>query len=240
MIKQLEERATLDLYDGKVQEGIGWTLRQVGEALGAKSWESGDGTETVEGDVWHELQNIMAAAGLVTPAGDMLTGSYLATLQAENAGLRGRYDEQALFLAEDAQAFKDLDLQIASLTEDRDRLAVALNTPELHDFAAGVVSEAQHQRERFGVDHDAGKEPADWFWLLGYLAGKALRAAVTDDTEKALHHCISSAAALANWHAALSGHSHFMRPGTHHDNAARSPLKITGEVSGLDGDVRDL
>jgi hypothetical protein len=31
--------------------------------------------------------------------------------------------------------------------------------------------------------------------------------------DKALHHTISTAAALANWHAALSGTSNTMRPG---------------------------
>lgn len=91
-------------------------------------------------------------------------------------------------------------------------LEAALNTPELHDFATGVVSEAQHQRVRWGSDHDAGKQPEDWFWLLGYLAGKALKAHASGDTEKALHHTISSAAALANWHAAIQGQTN-MRPG---------------------------
>lgn len=88
-----------------------------------------------------------------------------------------------------------------------------LNTPELHNFAAGVVQEAAHQRERWGPSHDVGKEPQDWFWLLGYLGGKALKAHASGDTDKALHHCISSAAALANWHAAISGAYTDFRPG---------------------------
>lgn len=93
-------------------------------------------------------------------------------------------------------------------------LARQLWTPEVDDFTAGVVAEAQHQRVRWGSEHDAGKEPQDWYWLLAYLSGKALRAAIDGDQEKALHHCISSAAVLANWHAFISGqHSHF-RPGT--------------------------
>ena len=89
----------------------------------------------------------------------------------------------------------------------------ALNTPELHDFSRGVVTEAQHQRVRWGRTHDAGKTNADWFWLVGYLAGKALSAATTGNTDKALHHTISTAAALANWHAALNGDYNSMRPG---------------------------
>jgi hypothetical protein len=94
-----------------------------------------------------------------------------------------------------------------------ERLEKLLNAPEIHDFARGVVLEAAHQRDRWKAEHDAGKAPEDWFWLLGYLGGKALDAAKRGDTDKALHHCISSAAALANWHAALSGTDTSMRPG---------------------------
>lgn len=94
-----------------------------------------------------------------------------------------------------------------------------LNAPELHDFASGVTLEAAHQRQRWGADHDAGKAPEDWFWLLGFLGGKALHAAKAGDRDKALHHTISTAAALANWHAALLGVSTSMRPGI--DPAAR-------------------
>lgn len=93
------------------------------------------------------------------------------------------------------------------------RLHGLLNAPELHDFASGAVLEAAHQRQRYPSEHDAGKAPSDWFWLIGYLAGKALAAAVVGDVDKAKHHCISTAAALANWHAALSGVNTDMRPG---------------------------
>lgn len=91
----------------------------------------------------------------------------------------------------------------------RDRL----NTPEVEDFASAVVAEAQHQRHRWPSDHDAGKTPLDWFWLIGFLAQKAAFAAIAGDRDKALHHCISTAAALANWHAAIAGQSTLMRPG---------------------------
>lgn len=97
-----------------------------------------------------------------------------------------------------------------------------LNTPELHDFAKGVVSEAQHQRARWGAEHDAGKTDGDWFWLVGFLAGKALHAAGAGNIEKALHHTISTAAALGNWHAALSGASNTMRPGIDPARAKRA------------------
>lgn len=103
--------------------------------------------------------------------------------------------------------------ELAQLRAEVARLTAVLNTPELHDFASAVVLEAAHQRERWAADHDSGKQPSDWFWLLGYLSGKALAAALAGDVAKALHHCISSAAALANWHAALLGVSTAMRPG---------------------------
>lgn len=103
----------------------------------------------------------------------------------------------------------DLKVARAEIT----RLQGLLNTPELHDFARGVTLEAAHQRQRWAANHDAGKEHADWFWLTGYLAGKAFAAALSGDLEKAKHHCISTAAALANWHAALAGTDHTMRPG---------------------------
>lgn len=72
-----------------------------------------------------------------------------------------------------------------------------LNTPELVDFASAVVREAAHQRNRWGEKHDAEKSDADWFWLVGYVAGKALH-----KPEKRLHHIITTASVLANWHAA--------------------------------------
>lgn len=94
-----------------------------------------------------------------------------------------------------------------------DHRAAVINSPETADFMAGVPLEAAHQRERWGSDHDAGKTPFDWFWLIGYLAQKAAAAAIARDFEKARHHTISTAAALANWHAQLSGRSSAMRPG---------------------------
>lgn len=101
----------------------------------------------------------------------------------------------------------------ACLLEEVAALRARLNTPEVEDFAVGVVSEAQHQRARYPSEHDAGKSPLDWFWLIGFLAQKATSAAIAGDREKALHHTISTAAALANWHAALAGHDQTMRPG---------------------------
>ncbi len=82
----------------------------------------------------------------------------------------------------------------------RERL---INTPELKSFSDGVVLEALHQRDRWGPKHDAEKTPFDWFWLMGFLTQKAAQAEQEGDHEKALHHTISSAAVLANWHALI-------------------------------------
>jgi hypothetical protein len=90
------------------------------------------------------------------------------------------------------------------LFNEIERLEALVNTPETEDFAKGAVLEAAHQRARWGEAHDRDKSAENWFWLVGYLAGKALRASIDGNREKALHHCISSAAALCNWHAAIA------------------------------------
>jgi len=82
----------------------------------------------------------------------------------------------------------------------------AIDKPEVRDFLKGVETEAAHQRVRWAAS-DGGKTDADWFWLVGYLAGKALAF-----PEKRLHHTISAAAALFNWHLATLGQTD-MRPG---------------------------
>jgi hypothetical protein len=108
---------------------------------------------------------------------------------------------------------EDVQTQLAERNARVLELEGMLNTPHIADFLEAVKLEALHQRERWGTEHDAGKAPADWFWLLGYLAGKALASALKGDREKALHHTISSAAVLLNWHAHLSGDDTRMRPG---------------------------
>lgn len=113
-------------------------------------------------------------------------------------------------------------------------LKAELNTPEVLDFAKAVNLEAAHQRERWGSEHDSGKTDADWFWLIGYLTGKALH-----KPEKRLHHLIAAAAALANWHLAELGKTN-MRPGIEEPkDAALTPdageaLPTTEEMGGSD------
>ena len=94
------------------------------------------------------------------------------------------------------------------------RLDALVNSPHTLGFLEGTRLEVAHQVERWGTVHDRAKQPADWFWLVGYLAGKALQAHVSGNVEKALHHTISSSAALANWHAAISLADTRMAPGS--------------------------
>lgn len=87
--------------------------------------------------------------------------------------------------------------------QERDRLHDLINNPQTAEFLPAVQAEAAHQRDRWGEAHDRGKSAENWFWLVGYLAGKCLRCVITGDKHKALHHTISSAAALANWYEAI-------------------------------------
>jgi hypothetical protein len=79
-----------------------------------------------------------------------------------------------------------------------------INTPEIENFLKGTQLEAVHQRQRWGPAHDREKSAEHWYWLVGYLGGKALRAHIAGDRDKARHHTISSAAALQHWHDAIS------------------------------------
>ena len=116
--------------------------------------------------------------------------------------------------------------QAADLIETQareiERLRAERDTPHVSDFLEAVKLEAAHQRERWGSDHDAGKTPFDWFWLIGYLAQKAADAATRGDAFKALHHTISTAAALANWHSAMAQVDNTMRPGIVPDDEAQA------------------
>lgn len=111
------------------------------------------------------------------------------------------------------------------------RLKALINEPELENFLRAVHIEAVHQVDRWGTAHDRAKRPADWFWLVGYLAGKALHAAVAGDRDKALHHCVSTAAALYNWHSSIKGVDVRMCPGRS-DLATLVDARFPGEGPG--------
>ncbi|MET3461253.1 hypothetical protein [Variovorax atrisoli] len=82
-------------------------------------------------------------------------------------------------------------------------LRYLIGNPHTEEFLSATLYEAAHQRYHFGEAHNREKSAENWFWLIGRLVGKCLRAVITGDKEKALHHTISSAAALANWYQAI-------------------------------------
>lgn len=100
----------------------------------------------------------------------------------------------------DKEIIKRLEGIIQDKNSQIKHLEKLINTPEIQDFVKGVMSEAAHQRARFGEEHDLKKSSEEWFWTLGYLSGKALNAQKAGNTEKFKHHIISSAALLANYH----------------------------------------
>lgn len=95
--------------------------------------------------------------------------------------------------------------RIAELEAEVARLSGLINNPVTNDWIEGVRIEAAHQRERWPAEHDAGKSASDWFWLVGYLAGKALNAAIAGNVDKVKHHTISAGAALLNWWRFICG-----------------------------------
>lgn len=90
-----------------------------------------------------------------------------------------------------------------------ERLRAIVDSPDPRNFIAASEAEARFQKMEW--TSDGGKSDADWFWLIGYLAGKALHNP-GGDTEKRLHRITTIAAAAANWHAAVLGDDS-MRPG---------------------------
>jgi len=122
------------------------------------------------------------------------------------------WNEARKALEQPAQKESLTDERVIELEREVERLNGIINTPQADDFLRAVSTEAEHQRQRWGSEHDAGKAPADWFWLIGYLAGKALHSHAGGNVEKAEHHIITTAAACANWHRAMFGKTD-MRPG---------------------------
>lgn len=127
-------------------------------------------------------------------------------IHVENDIIRLALIRQTLTDAEQANHHTDwgMEADLRFLLGEYDRQYALLNSPETRDFLNGVQLEAAHQRARWGAPHDREKSAEHWYWLVGYLAGKALRSAITGDVEKARHHTISSAAALLHWHTAIT------------------------------------
>jgi hypothetical protein len=100
-----------------------------------------------------------------------------------------------------------VDNEIPELKEEIARLRSIISHPESDDFLKGVSIEAEYQRERHGVDDTAARfDWHQWYWVSGYLLGKALAASQSvSGIEKAKHHLITTAALLMNWHNVLTG-----------------------------------
>ena len=82
------------------------------------------------------------------------------------------------------------------------RLTKILNTPLYEEFVEAVKAESAHQLWRWEKP-DNEKNPQDWFDLIRFLSGKALRAHIDGNRRQSLHHTVSSAAALMHWHQAI-------------------------------------
>lgn len=80
-------------------------------------------------------------------------------------------------------------------------LYASMNSPVTENFIQGMQVEIEHQRKRW-KQTDPQKTDADWFWLIGYLAGKALLNP-GGDLDKKKHRVITVAAAAANWFSSL-------------------------------------
>lgn len=88
------------------------------------------------------------------------------------------------------------------------RLNAIIHSPESNEFLKGASIEAEYQRQLHGVDEtDSRYDWQQWFWVTGYLLGKALAACRSGEGngEKAKHHLVTSAALLNNWHNVLTG-----------------------------------
>jgi hypothetical protein len=144
-----------------------------------------------------------------------------ATLRARIAGL-----EQTLHVVTGGAT--DLRVERDVFKRRVDELEALLNAPEILDFARAVQLEAAHQRQRW---NDENKTDADWFWLIGYLAGKALYNP-GGDVEKQLHRIVTVAAAACNWHAARLGKTN-MRPGIETPASVSGPASTGGEAGDI-------
>ena len=113
--------------------------------------------------------------------------------------------------------------ELADERMEHNLLKELLSRPEIDDFYEGLMLEAAHQRQRWGDVHDRSKSAENWYWLVGYLAGKALRSAIEGDQAKARHHTISSAAALFQWWKAILASVNGV--GVDADLAPRDPSK---------------
>ena len=92
---------------------------------------------------------------------------------------------------------------LEKMVKEMERMQSLFASRVFWNFVDGLEREAAEEmgRSRSAPDQEWQKE--DWFWLIGWVVGKALQAHIRGDCEKALHHTVSSAAVLINWQAAF-------------------------------------
>jgi hypothetical protein len=123
------------------------------------------------------------------------------------------------YLDSQNKKISELEGEVLRWREEAYRLQTLINNPQTEEFLKAVELEAAHQQERW-KDTDNKKDDNEWFWVIGYLAGKALSSskrieeelrrddapdneeAAAPHRKKFLHHLITTCAALLNWHRA--------------------------------------
>lgn len=95
---------------------------------------------------------------------------------------------------------------VIELLSRYEKLYGLINKPEVIDFTRGMSCEFAFQNLKWGDETLDNYTHEDWFWVVGYLAGKAVHCFENDKHKKGLHHTITTAAVLSHWHSrALSG-----------------------------------
>jgi hypothetical protein len=195
-------------------------LRRENEKLRHEAVDVEDAVEQARGRTAAEVIESLMPVGPLTNA----MPSYLSLVEGyitERFGVTQDDTEDTFEIEGDRRKYRQQledRLRVAEHKRDEARANLAeasklWDGAETSDWFKGVRKEAAYQVTKWGVGHDAGKGPEHWFWLVGYLAGKALRSAMEGDLEKAKHHTISTGAALLGWHARLSGVATQFRPG---------------------------
>lgn len=153
------------------------------------------------------------------------------SVERANATLKEDLDRKDALIGTAAEELRAAREDVKHWRAEAERMNREINTPETISFIQGILREAAHQRQRWGNDHDVGKAPEDWSWLVGHLVGKSLRyhslavafreladaepvgsgeraflgEKARRAAEKSIHHIITAAAACANWHLNATG-----------------------------------
>ena len=100
-----------------------------------------------------------------------------------------------------------IELLAQQVADETDSLKKSLewvnDTPSTECFITAVQNEIDHQRKRWGKDHDHNKHLFEWMALANRLLGKMVDAQWNGDIEKVLHHVITLAAVMGNCHASI-------------------------------------